>query len=169
MKILIGAILLVLSFTLTGCVETTANSLKIGDFVVPVDGNSVVGCIQSINDDGLEVVTVDEKLNFQTTTVSPRDLEKAVFENHCPFDPANTDALKLIANKLREISKNPDHFIDLKHPKITMEGRLLGVLIYLTYGYDSMVYVCEQCKTFGVRAYYRSIEYLWDGIGEWRG
>lgn len=47
--------------------------------------------------------------------------------------------------------------------------RRIGEEIYQKWGFDGMVTVCEYCRDEIGGDQHRSIEYAWDGIGEWRG
>ena len=49
------------------------------------------------------------------------------------------------------------------------KSRKIGNKINASFGFDGMVYICENIRSELGQVSYRQLESAWDGIGEWRG
>ena len=98
MKILFGAIFLVLSLSVSKCMHNGCN-FKINDLVVIKD-NSTVGYIKNVDGENFRVVYITDGLKFKTSTVSLVSLKKARFQKDEKLTLRRKVGLNLFTSRL---------------------------------------------------------------------
>ena len=73
-------------------------------------------------------------------------------------------------NVLTSMAKSVTHELTYHHPEgyfVRSKIRAIGAYIYKYYGHEVMVDICDNLE--GGARVRRTLEFLWDGIGDWLG